>query len=54
METPVTIDNMSDIEQLRAVAKDRIRELEKKLLLKEERIAEMMREHWGPKFRKIH
>lgn len=57
MDATVTIDNITDLEQLRTVAKkssvdiqianDRIRELENKLLLKEERIAELMRERWG-------
>jgi len=53
MEAPVPIDTITDLEQLRTAAKNRIRELENKLLLKEERIAELMRERWGRSSEKL-
>jgi transposase len=63
MEATGTIDTITDLKQLRAVAKksfvdiqiakERIRELENKLLLKEERIAELMRERWGRSSEKL-
>lgn len=53
MDAPITIDTITDLEQLLAVAKNRIVELENKLLLKEERIAELMRERWGRSSEKL-
>lgn len=60
MAAAVALDDITDLEQLRAAAKriqkdaiefarykERCRELESLLLLKEERIAELLRERWG-------
>jgi len=60
MDTTACLDDINDLETLRAIAKgqqkniieldsykQRCRELEMKLLLKEERIAELLRERWS-------
>jgi len=57
MKTAAALDEITDPETLRAIvknvtidfrnSKERIRELENTLLLKEERIAELLREKWG-------